>query len=107
MFLNNLSGLAEFSPQKMGKVDIARGATLFAGLNCFEPGQEHAAHTHAGQDKLYVVLEGEAEIAVGGAKQSIAGGGAAFAPAGVEHSIRNRGTTRLVVLAVLAPPPGR
>ena len=105
MFHNNLSGLAEFSPQKMGKVDIARGATLFAGLNCFEPGQEHAAHTHAGQDKLYVVLEGEAEIVVGGEKRSVASGGAAFAPSGVEHSIHNRGTTRLVVLAVLAPPP--
>ena len=33
MFVKNLSGLAEFSPQKMGKVDIARGAKLFAGFN--------------------------------------------------------------------------
>jgi quercetin dioxygenase-like cupin family protein len=105
MFVKNLSGLAEFSPQKMGKVDFARGATLFAGLNCFEPGQEHAAHAHAGQDKLYVVLEGEAEIEVGGEKQLVSTGGAAFAPSGVLHSVRNRGTTRLVVLAVLAPPP--
>jgi len=60
MFLSNLSELAEFSPQKMGKVDIARGATLFAGLNCFEPDQEHVAHAHVGQDKLYVVIEGDA-----------------------------------------------
>ena len=107
MFLKNLSGLAEFSPQKMGKVDIARGATLFAGLNCFEPGQEHVAHAHAGQDKLYVVLEGDSEISVGNEKQFVSSGGAAFAPSGVMHSVRNCGTTRLVVLAVLAPPPAR
>jgi mannose-6-phosphate isomerase-like protein (cupin superfamily) len=30
---------------------------------------------------------------------------AAFAPAGVVHSIRNPGPNRLVVMAVLAPPP--
>ena len=107
MIVKQLAGLAEFSPQKMAKTDIARGETLFAGLNCFEPGQEHAAHTHAGQDKLYVVLEGDAEIEVGGEKQLVAAGGGAFAPSGIVHSIRNRGEKRLVVLAVLAPPPGR
>jgi quercetin dioxygenase-like cupin family protein len=107
MIVKHLAGLAEFSSQKMGKATIASGETLFAGLNCFEPGQEHAAHVHAGQDKLYIVLEGDAEIEVAGEKQSVAPGGGAFAPSGVVHSIRNRGEKRLVVLAVLAPPPGR
>ena len=68
---------------------------------------EHAAHAHAGQDKLYVVLEGEAEIAVGEETQVISAGGGAFAPSGVVHSVRNRGNTRLIVLAVLAPPPAK
>jgi len=105
MVMKDLAGLAEFSSQKMAKTTIARGETLFTGLNCFEPGQEHAPHTHAGQDKLYVVLEGEAEIQVGDETQMISAGGGAFAPAGVTHSVRNRGEKRLVVLAVLAPPP--
>ena len=105
MFVKDLRALAEFSPGKMAKVTVARGETLFAGLNCFEPGQEHALHAHAGQDKLYVVLEGDAEIHVGGEQQAITAGGAAFAPSGVPHSIHNRGARRLVVLAVLAPPP--
>jgi len=105
MIVKNLAGLAEFSSQKMAKTTVARGATLFAGLNCFEPGQEHAPHTHAGQDKLYVVLEGEAEIQVGDETQLVSAGAGAFAPSGVMHSVRNRGAKRLVVLAVLAPPP--
>jgi quercetin dioxygenase-like cupin family protein len=107
MIVKQLAGLAEFSSEKMGKATIVSGETLFAGLNCFEPGQEHAAHAHSGQDKLYVVLEGEAEIEVGGEKQLVTAGGGAFAPSGVVHSVRNRGEKRLVVLAVLAPPPAR
>ena len=107
MFLKHLASLAEFSPEKMAKSTVARGESLFAGVNCFEPGQEHAAHTHAGQDKLYVVLEGEAEVVVGEETQVVSAGGGAFAPAGVVHSVRNCGSTRLVVLAVLAPPPAK
>ena len=107
MFIKDLRALAEFTPGKMAKSTIARGETLFTGLNCFEPGQEHALHAHAGQDKLYVVLEGDAEIEVGGERQPVSAGGAAFAPAGVPHSVRNVGAGRLVVLAVLAPPPAK
>jgi mannose-6-phosphate isomerase-like protein (cupin superfamily) len=107
MFFSKLAGHAKFSPEKMSKVDLAHGPTMFAGLNCFESGQEQALHAHAGQDKLYVVLEGDAEIYVGAEQQLIAAGGAAFAASGVPHSIRNVGQGRLIVLAVLAPPPGK
>jgi mannose-6-phosphate isomerase-like protein (cupin superfamily) len=107
MIVKQLAGLAEFSSERMAKITVACGGTLFAGLNCFEPGQEHSAHAHAGQDKLYVVLEGDAEIQVGSEKQLVSAGGGAFAPSGVMHAVRNCGEERLVVLAVLAPPPGR
>jgi quercetin dioxygenase-like cupin family protein len=107
MIITRGADLAKFSPEKMGKVDIARGETMFVGLNCFEPGQEHAPHAHAGQDKLYVVLEGEGEVQVGTETRIVSIGDAAFAPSGVLHSIRNTGSARLVVIAVLAPPPGK
>jgi quercetin dioxygenase-like cupin family protein len=107
MIIKHLADHAQFSPEKMAKTDLAQGNTLFAGLNCFEPGQQHAAHAHPGQDKLYVVLEGEAEIQVGDEKQFVSIGGGAFAPSGVMHSVRNCGEKQLIVLAVLAPPPTR
>ena len=103
--IQNLARYAEFSPTKMAKTTIAHGESLFAGLNCFEPGQEHAAHAHQGQEKLYVVLQGQAEIQVGAEKKIVSAGGGAFSPSGVMHSVRNIGNTRLIVLAVLAPPP--
>jgi len=105
MFLKQLTSWAQFHPEKMGKGTLAQGDSLFAGLNCFEPGQEHALHAHAGQDKLYVVLEGSGEVQVGEERQRLVAGDAAFAAAGVPHAIRNPGPERLVVLAVLAPPP--
>ena len=107
MIIKHLSAHAKFSTEKMAKTDLAHGATLFAGLNCFEPGQQHAAHAHPGQDKLYVVLEGDAEIQVGDETQLVSTGAAAFAPSGVMHSVRNCSDKRLIVLAVLAPPPTR
>jgi len=106
MFLNKLSSLARFAPDKMGKSTLVEGDFLFAGLNSFEAGQEHAAHAHEGQDKLYMVLKGEGVVRVGDQSELLTAGDAAFAPAGVIHSIRNPGPERLVVMAVLSPPPG-
>ena len=105
MFLKNVAALARFVPGKMGKSTLVQGEYLFAGLNAFEPGQEHAPHTHEGQDKLYVVLEGSGEVQIGEQKQLLNAGDLAFAPSGVVHSIRNSGEERLVVMAILGPPP--
>ena len=105
MFVKQVASLARFAPGKMGKSTVAEGEFLFAGLNSFEPGQQHAAHAHAGQDKLYLVLEGSGEVQIGDDTQVLAAGDAAFAPSGVLHAIRNPGPARLVVMAVLAPPP--
>ncbi len=105
MFVKHLASQATFSPEKMGKTTIAQGDYLFAGLNCFEPGQEHAPHAHQGQDKLYVILEGSGIVTIGEETDHLSTGDAAFAPSGVIHSIRNPGPDRLIVMAVLAPPP--
>lgn len=105
MFVQRVSGLAKFTADKMGKSSIVQGEFLFAGLNSFEPGQEHAPHAHQGQDKLYLILEGSGLVQVGDQIERLSAGDAAFAPSGIVHSIRNLGPERLVVMAVLGPPP--
>ena len=105
MFVKQVSNHARFSPEKMGKTTVAQGDYLFAGLNCFEPGQEHAPHAHQGQDKLYVILEGAGIVTIGEETDHLTAGDAAFAPSGVMHSVRNPGPGRLIVMAILAPPP--
>jgi len=98
---------AVFSAEKMTKAGLGAGEHLFAGLNCFTPGQEHKAHTHPDQDKLYVVLEGQGEALVGEQTGLLEPGDVVLAPAGVAHSMRNPGPGNLVVLVVFGPPPGQ
>jgi mannose-6-phosphate isomerase-like protein (cupin superfamily) len=107
MIFTGAAGRAVFSAEKMGKVSLGSGEHLYAGLNCFEAGQQHAAHVHGNQDKLYVVLEGEGEASVGEEVTAVKVGDVVLAPAGVPHGLRNPGNGRLVVLVVFGPPPRR
>jgi quercetin dioxygenase-like cupin family protein len=105
MFAKQIPRSAVFSAEKMAKVDLLRARQLSAGLNCLEPGQEHAPHTHAGQDKLYLVLEGAGVATVGDESRAVSAGDLILAPEGVLHSLANPGPDRLTVLVVFAPPP--
>ncbi|MFN7932303.1 MAG: cupin domain-containing protein [Bryobacteraceae bacterium] len=105
MIIHDPASRAQFAAEKMGKVTLGAGTHLYAGLNCFEPGQEHHAHVHADQDKLYVVLAGTGEATVGDETASVQTGDVILAPAGVLHSMRNPGPARLTVMIVFAPPP--
>ncbi len=96
---------AAFDPAKMGKATIFRSDRMLVGLNCFEPGQEHKLHAHAGMDKVYHVLSGRGLFLLEGREIAMESGMMLVAPAGVPHGIRNSGGERLVVLAVLAPAP--
>ena len=96
---------AVYSPDKMGKSTIFRSERVMVGLNSFEPGQEHALHAHAGMDKVYQVIEGQGLFLLDGDDVPMRAGVLLVAPEGVPHGIRNTGTGRLLVLAILAPAP--
>lgn len=98
---------ALYSSSKMGKSTIFESSRLLVGLNAFEPGQEHALHAHAGQDKVYHVLEGKGVFLLEGRELPMTQGDLLVAPEGVPHGVRNSGSTRLLVLAILAPAPHR
>ena len=96
---------AIYAADKMGKATIFESPRLLVGLNAFEPGQEHRLHAHAGQDKVYHVLEGDGLFLLDGQELPMAAGDLLVAPDGVPHGVRNSGDRRLLVLAVLAPAP--
>ena len=97
---------ASFRADKMGKATIFASERILVGLNCFEPGQEHALHAHGGTDKVYHVLAGRGLVLLEGREVPVEAGVMLVAPEGVPHGIRNTGSERLVVLAILAPAPG-
>ena len=98
---------AVYAADKMGKSTLFQSPRLLVGLNAFEPGQEHALHAHAGQDKAYIVARGSGLFLLDGQALPMATGDLLIAPAGVPHGVRNTGAERLLVVAVLAPAPRR
>lgn len=96
---------AEFNPEKMGKTTIFESERILVGLNAFQPGQAHRLHAHAGQDKVYHVLEGRGLFLLEDREIEMEAGLMLVAPEGVPHGIRNTSDGRLVVLVVLAPAP--
>ncbi len=100
------AGRAHFDAAKATKADLARGAQLFAGLNCFEPGQSQPLHAHAGADKFYLVLSGKARMTVGDETHVAEAGSFVWAPADVPHGV-DAALERTVMLVAIAPPPGR
>jgi quercetin dioxygenase-like cupin family protein len=96
---------AVFRADKMGKATLFESERILVGLNCFEPGQQHALHAHADLDKVYQVLEGQGEFLLEGRSIPMDAGVMLVAPQGALHGIRNTGSVRMVVLAILAPNP--
>ena len=99
------AGHAEWRPDRMGKTTLFESPRLLVGLNCFEAGQFHALHAHAGMDKVYLVVEGEGVFLLEGRELPMEAGDLLVAPEGVPHGIRNISGRRLLVLAILAPAP--
>ncbi len=91
------------SASKFYKTTLFHSPRLLVGLNCLEPGQMQAQHAHAGQDKVYLVLEGEGTFTVGHERHVASEGEVIWAPAGVEHGVENTGAHSLVLFVGIAP----
>ena len=94
-----------FSPEKMTKIGLFETPRMFCDIYCFEPGQSQAAHAHGGSDKVYLVLEGVGDFAIGGETAQLGAGEAVLAPAGVDHGVTNPGPDRLILYVFMTPKP--
>jgi len=97
---------APFRSDKPGKATLWRSDAMMLGVNALEPGQAQDVHAHDGQDKAYVVVSGRGRFTVGDERREVSAGGVVVAPAGVPHGVVNDSGERLLVLVVMAPPPG-
>ena len=94
-----------FATDKMKKHNVFDSANMFCDVYCFEPGQAQTAHAHAGSDKVYYVLEGEADLQIGDETRRLGAGGLAHAGPGIAHGVTNPGPGRLTLLVFMAPKP--
>lgn len=105
MDVKNTRSLAVFRPEKMQKVNLFENARMFCDLYCLEPGQEQSVHEHAGNEKIYYVLDGEASVTIGPETRVVKPGEAVCAWAGEPHGIRNDSQGRVTCLVFMAPHP--
>ncbi|HEV8509289.1 MAG TPA: cupin domain-containing protein [Gemmatimonadales bacterium] len=103
--IQHLFDRASFRADAMTKLDCFRSERLLVGLNCFEPGQTQAVHTHASADKFYVVLTGKATFVVGTQHLTAGPGDLIPAPAGIPHGVAHADERTLVLIAMAPPPP--
>ncbi|MBS2021974.1 MAG: cupin domain-containing protein, partial [Deltaproteobacteria bacterium] len=59
--VKSFASARQFSPEKLQKLNLFSTPQFFLDVYCLVPGQEQKPHAHAGNDKVYAVLEGEAE----------------------------------------------
>ncbi len=95
------------SEPKHYKTTLFHGEALMLGLNCLESGQKQSVHTHADQDKFYLVVEGRGTFTIGSREQEAGPGTVVWAPQGVEHGVRNDEAVQLVLFMGMAPPPAK
>jgi quercetin dioxygenase-like cupin family protein len=105
MAVVNVAEKVSFRPDKMAKVSLFNEPQMFVDVYCLEPGQQQAAHAHAGAAKVYYVLEGEGVFLVGAEERKLGPGHAIMAPSGEPHGVRNEGPGRLTCLVAMAPNP--
>jgi quercetin dioxygenase-like cupin family protein len=91
--------------EKFYKTTLFRSDALLLGVNCLEPGQIQTAHTHEGQDKFYLVVEGHGRFTIGAERLSAAQGDVVWSPAGLLPGVENDGDGRLTLLVGIAPAP--
>ncbi len=106
MEISKLADRIRFSEEKMQKVPIFETDKLFFDHYCLLPGQFQKVHSHAGEDKIYLVLEGDATITIGEEEKTLGPGHAVIARAGIDHGVRNDGEDKLLLLVTMAPRPG-
>jgi mannose-6-phosphate isomerase-like protein (cupin superfamily) len=76
-------------------------------ISTYQPMAYVETHSHAVQEQIYHVLEGEGAMEIEGKKTIVRKHDVIFIPPGVRHSIRNDGLTDLTFIVVTTPVEDR
>lgn len=105
MSFAKIAEMKRFSEEKYQKVSLLESPLSMLDVYCLMPGQSQRLHSHKGNDKYYVVWEGQATVQVGAEVREMGPGDVALALPGVEHSIANKTGQPVVALVFQAPRP--
>ena len=94
----DLKALQEFAAAKRVRKALVKDGQIDVEMACYEPGQSTPMHAHPRQDEIFYVVEGRANMCIGGVERAYeAGSMIRFGP-GIPHDVRNLGATRCSIV---------
>jgi mannose-6-phosphate isomerase-like protein (cupin superfamily) len=103
--IKTLADARRFAAEKLVKSPLFATPRLYLDVYGLLPGQAQKVHSHAGSDKVYVVLDGRARVTLGAEEAELGPGEAVLCPAGVAHGVAAAGAEPCALLVATAPPP--
>ncbi len=97
-----LAGLVEYQDGQVVSRTLAQNPALSITLFAFAAGEGISAHT-VPADALVVILDGQAEITIGGEVLTAGTGQAVAMPQGVPHALDARQRFKMLLFVVKAP----
>lgn len=77
------------------------GAFKYFSTMTFQPGESIGAHPHADDVEIYYILQGTFEVNEDGITSRLDAGDATITGNGGQHSIKNIGDTKAVLMAII------
>jgi quercetin dioxygenase-like cupin family protein len=87
---------------KAGELQPGRGVAFTEFTT--RQGEEPPEHTHASEDELFYVLEGDLTFRCGGRSFDVGAGGFVYLPQGIEHGYTIRSAAPVRLITVTFPP---
>jgi quercetin dioxygenase-like cupin family protein len=102
--LFDLHALKDFAPDKRVRKMLFKSDQLWSEIACYEPGQSTPMHQHPREEEAIYVLEGIANMNIGGEEVAVPAGSIVKFPNAVLHDVRNLGSTRCVIMFLKVNP---
>ena len=100
----DLHTLKAFAPDKRVRKMLFKTDQLWSEIACYEPGQSTVMHSHPREEEAIFVLQGTANMSVGGEEVEVPAGSIVKFPSNVPHDVRNLGTERCVIMFLKVNP---
>jgi quercetin dioxygenase-like cupin family protein len=100
----DLHTLKAFAPDKRVRKMLFKTDQLWSEIACYEPGQSTVMHSHPREEEAIFVLQGTANMSVGGDEVAVPAGSIVKFPSTVPHDVRNLGTERCVIFFLKFTP---
>jgi quercetin dioxygenase-like cupin family protein len=100
----DLHALKTFAPDTRVRTMLFKTDQLWSEMACYEPGQSTVMHSHPREEEAIFVLQGTANMNVGGEEVEVPAGSIVKFPSNVPHDVRNLGTERCVIMFLKVNP---